>query len=60
VQSVAEGDKDAIVTLLRSELQAGDVVLLKGSRGLAMETIVRDLRVDVNHADGTIPGAVPS
>ena len=40
-------EKDAIVALLRTELRAGDVVLFKGSRGLAMETIVRDLRADV-------------
>jgi UDP-N-acetylmuramoyl-tripeptide--D-alanyl-D-alanine ligase len=48
VRSFAEGEKDAIVALLRSELRAGDVALLKGSRGLAMETIVRDLRTDVD------------
>ncbi len=52
VHSFPEGQKDAIVSLLRSELRAGDVVLLKGSRGLAMETIVRDLRTDVSHNDG--------
>ncbi|MBA3274539.1 MAG: UDP-N-acetylmuramoyl-tripeptide--D-alanyl-D-alanine ligase [Chloroflexia bacterium] len=50
VHSFPEGEKDAIVELLQNELQAGDVVLLKGSRGLAMETIVRDLRSDVSHA----------
>lgn len=55
VHSFPEGEKDAIVALLESELRSGDVVLLKGSRGLAMETIVRDLRTDVHHGDG--PGS---
>ena len=50
VRSFPEGSKDEIVAILRDELRAGDVVLLKGSRGLAMETIVRDLRTDVNHS----------
>ena len=31
------------VALLRSELRAGDIVLLKGSRGVAMDEIVHDL-----------------
>lgn len=53
VHSFPEGEKDAIVALLEQELRAGDVVLLKGSRGLAMETIVRDLRTDVSHGEGT-------
>lgn len=52
VHSFPEGEKDAIVTLLRHELRDGDVVLLKGSRGLAMETIVHDLRTDVSHEFG--------
>ncbi len=60
VRSFAEGEKDAIVSLLRTELHAGDVVLIKGSRGLAMETIVRDLRTDVHHAGGTSAGSVSS
>ncbi|MEJ7901720.1 MAG: cyanophycin synthetase, partial [Thermomicrobiales bacterium] len=55
VHSFREGEKDAIVALLKSELRAGDVVLLKGSRGLAMETIVRDLRTDVHHGDAPSP-----
>jgi len=52
VHSFQEGEKDAIVALLESELRSGDVVLLKGSRGLTMETIVRDLRTDVSHGEG--------
>jgi UDP-N-acetylmuramoyl-tripeptide--D-alanyl-D-alanine ligase len=56
VRSFAEGEKDAIVALLRSELRAGDVALLKGSRGLAMETIVRDLRTDVDVPADADPG----
>jgi len=55
VHSFPEGEKDAIVALLREELQNGDVVLLKGSRGLTMETIVRDLRTDLSHDDGPSP-----
>jgi UDP-N-acetylmuramoyl-tripeptide--D-alanyl-D-alanine ligase len=36
-------DTDAAIPLLRSILRQGDVVLIKGSRGMAMERIVRDL-----------------
>jgi len=47
IHSFPEGEKDAIVALLRAELRRGDVALFKGSRGLAMETLVQDLRADV-------------
>jgi UDP-N-acetylmuramoyl-tripeptide--D-alanyl-D-alanine ligase len=47
VRSFEEGQKDEIVAKLRTVLRTGDVVLFKGSRGLAMETMVRDLRADV-------------
>ena len=36
--------KDDIVTALMSELRAGDAVLIKGSRGLALEDVVAALR----------------
>jgi len=51
--SEGEGEKHAIVHLLRSELRSGDVVLFKGSRSLAMETLVRDLRTDVHLVTGS-------
>lgn len=53
VRSFSEGEseKQAIVELLRDDLRHGDVVLFKGSRGLAMETLVRDLRIDVHRID---------
>ncbi|MBA2518687.1 MAG: UDP-N-acetylmuramoyl-tripeptide--D-alanyl-D-alanine ligase [Chloroflexia bacterium] len=38
--------RDELVRFLQRELQAGDVVLLKGSRGLRMEEIVEVLRAD--------------
>ncbi|MDQ3692511.1 MAG: hypothetical protein M3464_02630, partial [Chloroflexota bacterium] len=38
--------RDELVRFLQRELQAGDVVLLKGSRGLRMEEMVEVLRAD--------------
>jgi UDP-N-acetylmuramoyl-tripeptide--D-alanyl-D-alanine ligase len=54
VHSFSEGpdSKQAIVDLLRSELRTGDVVLLKGSRGLKMESMVADLRSDIGPGAG--------
>lgn len=43
VASFGPNEKDAVVAFLRQELDAGDVVLVKGSRGLRMETIVAAL-----------------
>ena len=40
VRSFAESERQALVTFLQTELGEGDIVLLKGSRGLMMETIV--------------------
>lgn len=36
--------KDEVITALESELRAGDAVLIKGSRGLALEDVVAALR----------------
>jgi UDP-N-acetylmuramyl pentapeptide synthase len=40
--------RQQLIDFLQQELGAGDIVLLKGSRGLEMETIVRKLRADAN------------
>jgi UDP-N-acetylmuramoyl-tripeptide--D-alanyl-D-alanine ligase len=40
-----------IVEQLRAMLRPGDPVLLKGSRGLTMETMVRDLRTDISGSE---------
>lgn len=37
-------DKSELLEALRAELETGDLVLIKGSRGLAMETLVVGLR----------------
>lgn len=36
--------KDDVVTALKAELREGDAVLIKGSRGLALEDVVAELR----------------
>lgn len=47
VHAFSESERDSLVAMLRDELGKGDIVLVKGSRGLEMETIVRRLRSDV-------------
>lgn len=47
VRTFAESEKDTLVAMLREELREGDIVLVKGSRGLEMETIVQQLRSDI-------------
>lgn len=48
VTSFAVDQREALTNALLAELHPGDVVLLKGSRGLEMETIVASLRDSVS------------
>jgi len=45
VVSIAADDKDALAARLRTELAAGDLVLVKGSRGMHMDELIAALRV---------------
>ncbi len=49
--SFGESEKADLVALLRQTLVNGDIVLFKGSRGLAMETIVEELRFEGRGAE---------
>ena len=46
VVSIAADDKDALAARLRAELAPGDLVLVKGSRGMHMDELIAALRVD--------------
>jgi UDP-N-acetylmuramoyl-tripeptide--D-alanyl-D-alanine ligase len=43
-------DNDEAVQILRRILQEGDLVLVKGSRGIAMENIVAGLRCEMERS----------
>jgi UDP-N-acetylmuramoyl-tripeptide--D-alanyl-D-alanine ligase len=62
VVSFGLDQRTELVDYLRQELRAGDVVLLKGSRGLMMEDMVDALRADAGFdpaAAGADSGATP-
>jgi UDP-N-acetylmuramoyl-tripeptide--D-alanyl-D-alanine ligase len=50
VQSFDLDQRDDLTRLLLAELRSGDTALLKGSRGLEMETIVEALRGEADNA----------
>src|SRR3712207_9217365 len=54
ISSFGLEQREELIVYLRRELRQGDVVLLKGSRGLEMETIVEDrksTRLNSSHAN---------
>ncbi len=52
VTSFGLDERAALIAHLRATLRAGDIVLLKGSRGLQMEEIVAALRTDTKSDPG--------
>jgi UDP-N-acetylmuramoyl-tripeptide--D-alanyl-D-alanine ligase len=42
-ERIFEGDREEILEALKKRLRPGDWVLVKGSRGMGMETIVQGL-----------------
>ncbi|MGB3330552.1 MAG: UDP-N-acetylmuramoyl-tripeptide--D-alanyl-D-alanine ligase [Thermomicrobiales bacterium] len=57
IESFDEEEHDALVAYLHEVLQEGDVVLLKGSRGLEMERIVTAIRSDASATSASTTGA---
>lgn len=51
-QGVMTGEKETIVEELKNELKFGDWILVKGSRGSAMEAVVAPIKQWASHANG--------
>jgi UDP-N-acetylmuramoyl-tripeptide--D-alanyl-D-alanine ligase len=48
-ERIITGEKEVLIAALKKELQAGDWVLVKGSRGAAMETVVAPIKAWATH-----------
>jgi UDP-N-acetylmuramoyl-tripeptide--D-alanyl-D-alanine ligase len=51
LQIASFDDKAELVSALQAVIQPGDLILVKGSRGLKMETVVRDLGIAAGRVD---------